>query len=151
MLLAIDPPRICIKCGGCKFYVTGKRSLKQCRDCHLEYNRKVRTAKRKDLRRADPVLALLSEARARAARRGLPFELSRDDLEIPEVCPLLGIPLIVGVGILHPGSPSLDRVIPVLGYVPGNVLVISHLANSMKNAANPEQLRLFAKKTSERI
>jgi hypothetical protein len=29
-------------------------------------------------------------------------------------------------------SPTLDRVIPVLGYVPGNVIIISWLANTIK-------------------
>ncbi len=64
---------------------------------------------------------------------------------IPDVCPVLGISLYPGTG-RGPGhnAPSLDRIVPALGYVPGNVQVISHLANSMKRDASPEQLRLFA-------
>ena len=38
-------------------------------------------------------------------------------------------------------SPSVDRVVPSLGYVKGNVHVISHRANSMKSDATIENVR----------
>jgi hypothetical protein len=41
-------------------------------------------------------------------------------------------------------SPSLDRIKPELGYVPGNIQVISARANVMKNDATPEELLAFA-------
>ena len=43
-----------------------------------------------------------------------------------------------------PSSPSLDRIIPELGYVPGNVQVISHQANTMKSNATLKELKAFA-------
>jgi hypothetical protein len=42
-------------------------------------------------------------------------------------------------------SPTLDRIIPELGYVAGNVEVVSHQANSMKGEASAEQLVTFAR------
>src|SRR5208282_4909429 len=44
-----------------------------------------------------------------------------------------------------PSSPSLDRKIPKLGYVKGNVAIISHLVNRMKNnVTNPSVFRKMA-------
>ena len=44
-----------------------------------------------------------------------------------------------------PMSPSLDRQIPKLGYVQGNVAVISHKANSLKNdCTDPSVFRRLA-------
>lgn len=41
-------------------------------------------------------------------------------------------------------SPSIDKVIPELGYVRGNVWVISNKANRIKNNATLEELKLFS-------
>ncbi len=82
-------------------------------------------------------------ARNRARRKGLPFEIELDDIEIPTHCPALGIELISGgEGGRGPNrnSPSLDRIIPELGYVKGNIVVVSYKANTMKNDATVEEL-----------
>jgi hypothetical protein len=96
---------------------------------------------------------LLRFAGERAARSGVAFDLTWDYVEsiYGEVCPYLGIPLRVGIGTQHAGSPSLDRILPSGGYVPGNVEVISYLANAMKNAATPEQLLCFARNVIARL
>lgn len=83
-------------------------------------------------------------ARDRARDRGLAFDISTDDLRIPERCPLLDIPITFGKGRLHAGSPSLDRIDPSLGYVRGNVWVISYRANAIKQDATHEELELIA-------
>lgn len=38
----------------------------------------------------------------------------------------------------------LDRISPELGYIVGNVQIISLLANTMKNEANASEMRQFA-------
>jgi hypothetical protein len=38
-----------------------------------------------------------------------------------------------------PNSPTIDRIDPRLGYVPGNVHVVSHRANRIKNNATLEE------------
>jgi hypothetical protein len=81
----------------------------------------------------NPESYLLARARHRAKTDGLPFDLHLADIVIPETCPILGVPLARQAGsCAGPNSPSLDRIIPALGYVKGNVQVISHKANSLK-------------------
>lgn len=71
--------------------------------------------------------------------------ITEEDIVLPEKCPLLGIPLIylVGKGV-NWSAPSLDRKDTSKGYIPGNVWIISRLANTMKSLANTEQLKTFA-------
>lgn len=64
-------------------------------------------------------------AKSRATTKNIPFNITVEDIGlIPETCPILGIELKSGArGSVN--SPSLDRRIPSLGYVKGNVWVIS--------------------------
>ena len=91
---------------------------------------------------------MLSRCKYRAKQSGLPFNLTKDDIVIPEFCPVLGIKLRQ-MSIdeepkrgYHPKAPSLDRIIPKLGYVKGNVRVISARANLLKNDATISELEL---------
>lgn len=70
---------------------------------------------------------------------GVPFNLVPGDVEIPDTCPILNLPMVAGTR--H--APSLDRIVPELGYVKGNVQVISRKANVMKNDATMEELKRF--------
>ncbi len=101
-------------------------------------------AKERHTRVSDPGSGMLKAAKIRATRSNLPFDLCREDLFIPEFCPVLGIRIEVGAGSPLPGSPSLDRVVPSLGYVRGNVCVISHRANCIKRDGTAAELRLIA-------
>lgn len=87
-----------------------------------------------------PSHVLLRHARQRAKQIGVLCSITADDVNIPAVCPVLGIPLSRGAGKLHDGSPTLDRLIPEAGYVSGNVSVISHRANRIKNDATLAEL-----------
>lgn len=78
---------------------------------------------------------LLRWARGRAEQKGLSFNLTIEDINIPEFCPVLGIPLFCGDGVSCENSPTLDRIVPELGYVTGNVIVISNRANRIKHNA----------------
>lgn len=89
---------------------------------------------------------LLASAKNRAKKLDVPFTITVSDIIVPELCPYLKIPLtfISGKGQQWT-NPSLDRIAPELGYVPGNVRVISRLANTMKSIASREQLLQFAR------
>lgn len=82
-------------------------------------------------RRSTAAVRLFRWARDRAARRGIQFTIDREDIVIPAHCPVLKIPM---------DRPSLDRINPDRGYVPGNVQVISFRANTLKNNATREEL-----------
>jgi len=69
-----------------------------------------------------------------AKTKNLPFNMEAADIVIPPVCPVLGLPFVFGAdGYRHPHGPSVDRIIPALGYVKGNVRVICNLANRLKH------------------
>src|ERR1700722_8358353 len=86
---------------------------------------------------------LVYSARRRAKQFSIPFSISSSDFEIPMACPLRGVPLKVGAGQHTDDSPTLDRKDPRLGYVEGNVWVISHKANRLKGDFTPNELRAF--------
>lgn len=91
------------------------------------------------------VSELLAAAKKRAKQQGVPFNLTAADIEIPQLCPVFQQPLIRKTGKgPSPWSPTLDKIIPSLGYVAGNVRILSHRANAMKNAASPKELLMFA-------
>jgi hypothetical protein len=89
-----------------------------------------------------------TNARARARRVGVPFNLELSDIHIPTHCPVLGIPLSpkrTGVQGGADHSPSLDRIRPDRGYVRGNVVVISSKANSIKSNATADEIATVAR------
>ena len=98
--------------------------------------------------RAHPKRQMFSSKRAQAQLAGLEFSLIFDDIHFPERCPILGLLLDYSFGGKggrnHADSPSFDRINPGLGYVPGNVAVISMKANTMKSDRTAEDLRAIA-------
>jgi hypothetical protein len=86
---------------------------------------------------AHPEKRMWNSARHRARKTGVPFSIKVEDVSIPTHCPALGIPLFRSRSRRGPcpNSPSLDRLDPALGYVKGNVVVISNIANTIKQNA----------------
>lgn len=133
------------RCQSCKDYYDNyykthrekeiKRSL-----IHINKDRVKTNAYKRSLIRKNPRNYMLQNARYRAKKLGLPFNLTIDDIVIPEVCPILGLALKISDTHVAANSPSLDKIIPQLGYVKNNIIVISHKANTMKNNATLEEL-----------
>lgn len=122
----------------------------QCQAClRLKWASKEARERRKALRMADPIKHLLSSAKARSKKSGIPFSITRADLEQPAHCPVFGIQLTYGGtarsirGKDH--AASLDRISPSKGYVPGNVVIVSWRANRAKSNSTLEELGLLAK------
>lgn len=88
---------------------------------------------------------ILHRTKARAKEKGFEFNIDEDDIVIPEICPILEIPIVVGTKGEYEYSPSIDRIDNSKGYIKGNVQIISKKANSMKNSATSAELLTFCK------
>jgi hypothetical protein len=83
---------------------------------------------------------IFRSARSRAKKANLEFNITEDDIIIPEFCPILGLKLCENVICAKPNSFSLDRIDSRKGYIKGNIHIISHRANAIKNDATIEEL-----------
>ena len=96
----------------------------------------------------DPVRAWARAAIATAQRRaraaGIAFAITAADLReaAGTHCPALGTPLDYSRGrmTIRDDSATVDRLVPGLGYVPGNIAVISNKANVAKGRCSPEEI-----------
>lgn len=88
---------------------------------------------------------MIRNIKASAKRRGIPFDLSWSDLDLPTHCPVLGLKLSYNgePGFNSNHRATVDRIDNTIGYIPGNVWIISRLANTMKNEADLLTLELF--------
>ncbi len=89
----------------------------------------------------------LSHIKSRSKIQGIPFNLSIDYVMsiVVDTCPALGVKLAwTEKNGRQYNSPSLDKIIPELGYVEGNVMWLSNKANLMKNNATKLELQKFA-------
>lgn len=114
---------------------------------HIAYNRAWRLAN--PVTRETWAARILPFLKARAKKQGFPFDLTAKDIYVPEVCPALGVTLVFGGRKNHPYGPSVDKLIPRLGYIRGNVAVISTRANMIKHDATAAELRLVAEWAAE--
>jgi hypothetical protein len=113
----------------------GKQS--RCRACINEFI--------KQHYRDNPAEYMLRRAKTRATQKGLEFDLGLSDiLPLPTHCAVFGMELTKGRGHHDESAFSLDRIDNTRGYVKGNVVVISYLANRLKNNGTAAQHRRIA-------
>lgn len=82
--------------------------------------------------------------KANAIKDGWPWEITFGDIFFPEVCPILGIKIEYFAEGRQENSPSFDREQNDLGYIKGNVFVISWRANRIKNDGTAEEHHAIA-------
>ena len=87
----------------------------------------------------DKAARMLQGARYRAKVQGLPFDIVKSDIDIPEFCPVF--PWVKLRSGDHDSRPELDRIIPELGYIKGNVRVVCSRANRIKSDASLKELQ----------
>ena len=80
---------------------------------------------------------------AEIVRRLKMCNIELKDVIIPEKCPVLEIPFIQGIKGDYQYTYSLDRIDNTKGYIKGNIQVITNKANSMKNSATIDELKVF--------
>lgn len=115
-----------------------------------EFKLQGRAAQRR--RRAEnPRREILLAKKHNAGRRGIEFKITEADLNWPSHCPVTDVELRYdGVGLYtdrrgpRPDAASIDRIDNTRGYVPGNVVIVSHWVNIRKGDATPWQLRQIA-------
>jgi hypothetical protein len=125
--------------GECKKCWT-KRNNERFREYHINYFREHRknnpekyAKSTAEYKKNHPERILLRAAKSRAKKNKLEFNIDEFDIIIPEFCPILKIKLEIATGRGPKNhSPSLDRINNNLGYIKGNVRVISFRANSLR-------------------
>jgi len=139
--------KYCTKCGLEKeSFSFAKRKAKRdglcswCKQCTNEASK----SKKASRRVKDRSWFLWQKAKYRAEKQCVPFTIQQADVVIPDYCPELGIEMKKSSGPLCDSSPTLDKITPSLGYVPGNVVVVSFKANSMKRNATVNELGAVA-------
>lgn len=89
-----------------------------------------------------------STIKARCKKIGIPCTIESTDLlsllPVDLICPVLGTKMKLHGKLSH-ASATIDRIIPSDGYVPGNICIISHKANTIKNnVTNYEEIMRVA-------
>ena len=149
-------PTPCPKCGGVRGRYGAKRQP-YCRPCRAKLRREwVKSnwekAKQQNLGsvRRHPKRRLFLYKKGNAKRKGIPFSIRYEDIVWPEFCPALGTRLDYSAGrqghqLRDPRIvPSFDRLDNSKGYEPGNVVVISLAANSIKNEYTADEVLAVA-------
>lgn len=105
----------------------------------LKYREKSRVYL-KNKKDSDPQYRMWAGAKGRASKAGLEFNIDKEDIIIPDICPVLKTPFERNTYY----TMSLDRIDSSKGYIKGNIQVLSFKANAMKNSASKEELIKFA-------
>lgn len=130
----------CIPCTGIYYFETQEKRLSGKRKSYNTnpnvYRERNKTNYTKDIHKR-----MLYSAKKRAKTKNIPFNLDISDIVIPTTCPVLGIELCINNHASKPNSPSLDRIVPEIGYVKGNVIVVSMKANQIKTNSTLSELR----------
>lgn len=144
------------RCQGCDDYIKDyyqnnrDREIARTQKSLKKKSRKEQNTYKKKLNRQNPLGNILQQARRRAKLKNVPFDITTDDVEVPEFCPVLGLRLAVNEDHVKDNSMTIDRIVPELGYVKGNVAIISFKANTIKNNASIEELEKVLQWLKER-
>lgn len=135
--------KVCARARSQRYYHANPQKYIEQSKAYRRDNLDKRKVSEKAYRLANPERAILAGAKSSAKGKNLPFDLDLSDIVIPDVCPVLGIVLDrfrTDRSKRPDNMPSIDRMIPALGYVKGNVFIISMRANRIKQNATSAEL-----------
>lgn len=102
-------------------------------------------------RKERPADYLLFDAKRRAEKKNVPYSI--DNVERTRIenvisagfCEVTGLPFANLEGTANPWSPSIDRIVPELGYINGNVRVVVWALNMAKSGWGDDVLLKLAR------
>lgn len=106
-----------------------------------EKNRISSAKSKRKIVKTSPERVMWWAACGRAREKKMECTITVNDIIIPAICPVLGIPIFQSEKRHGPNSPSLDRVDPNKGYIPDNIRVISWRANALKKDATLDEMK----------
>lgn len=156
----ITMPLVMRQCSKCheefplkeSFYFSKRDGLyyRHCKLCHASLsNGTERKTSKKPSKHKGIKARILRNSRCNARKNGVEHNIKVADISLPVICKYLGIRIdyrsVSERGNLRSWrAPSIDRIDPTKGYIPGNVQIISDLANRMKQNATIPQMLAFA-------
>tara|TARA_R100001377_G_C3166435_1_gene101478 strand:- start:54 stop:602 length:549 start_codon:yes stop_codon:yes gene_type:complete len=124
-----------------------KNTIYKCNSCYIKLHNKMRVKQRQQKTVGSPIHLsdLVEGARGRANKNNLPFNLKTKDLKkiITTCCPVFGFKFEINKQDKEnnwQNSPTIDRIVPLKGYVKENIIIISMLANTIKSCASPDEI-----------
>ena len=155
--VTLEPKEVDSSKGNCYISNYNNRIYK-CNKCFNMYlsNQVKKWRKNKTVGSSQHLADMVESARQRARKHNIPCTLTSQDIRdiITDRCPILGINFELNKQGQDLGkgngknnwqtSPSLDRIIPEKGYVKDNIIIVSLMANSIKNQATPNQIQKVA-------
>ncbi len=148
----------CIRCGSSRHEGDRMRPISEfcksktpdgysysCRSCRTKENKELcATRHQRYKNKGNNRLYLMLKARKDdAKRKNLPFDISINDIEVPDLCPVLQIPLFFSDKRTY-NTPSIDRMDNLKGYTKDNIIVCSWRANMLKKDATLQELQQLA-------
>jgi hypothetical protein len=144
-----DGPRTCVHCSEIESeQLEFDKAQSICVPCRRKQKNDYRNrggvkASKARTRINNPISWMLMQSKRNATKRGIPWDLTREDIFIPEYCPILGIKLEPYGSKNRMNRASLDRLIPALGYIRGNVNISSR-ANLLKSNMTLKEIETLA-------
>ena len=114
-------------------------------------DRDILLARRRKYVEENPILVVIANLKQRAKAKNLECTITKEDIVIPERCPVLGFKLKFNKGRQQFDSPSIDRIDNNKGYTKENICIISSRANTLKGDGTLDEFEKIVKYMKERL